>query len=109
MIARRWRARATTANADAYERHLAVAVFPGLAAIVGFRGGCLLRGDRGAEVELEVMTFWDSLEALAAFAGADPGVAVVELAAQRLLARYDTRVELLPVPVATGVLALPSR
>jgi len=105
VIARRWRARASAANAAAYERHLADAVFPRLAAIAGFHGGCLLRRDEGAEVALEVLTFWDSLERLAAFAGADAGAAVVEPAARRLLRRYDRRVELLPMPVAAGALA----
>jgi heme-degrading monooxygenase HmoA len=94
MIARTWRGQAAPEKADAYYRHVTGTVFPEVARLPGHRGGYVLRRDvrEGAAdgtVEFLVVTLWDSMDAVRAFAGADPDVAVVEPAAQAVLSGYD--------------------
>jgi len=92
VIARQWRAWATPAGADAYERHYAADVVPELETIEGFAGATLLRRDAGEEVELVSITLFASMDAVRAFAGPDPERAVVHERARRLLARFDEAV-----------------
>ncbi len=92
MIARIWTARTTSARAAAYAEHLRTRVLPHLRGLDGYAGASLLRRDADGETELIVVTRWRSLDAVHAFAGDDPDVAVVEDEAAALLSRYDTRV-----------------
>lgn len=89
VIAREWRAWATPAGADAYERYYAEVVAPELAALPGFGRATLLRRDAGGEVELVSITLFASMEAVHAFAGPDAGRAVVHERARALLSRFD--------------------
>jgi len=89
MIARTWRGRAATDKAEAYVRHVTGTVLPEVARLPGHRGGYVLRRAAGGEVEFLVVTLWDSLDAVRAFAGADLGRAVVEPAARAVLSGYD--------------------
>jgi heme-degrading monooxygenase HmoA len=90
MIARVWKGVARdAANADAYLRHLAANVLPALATIEGYREVRVLRRADHGRVEFLVLTFWDSMEAIRRFAGADPQRAVVEPEARAVLADYD--------------------
>jgi hypothetical protein len=50
-----------------------------------------LRRAAGREVEFVTLLYFDSLDAVRAFAGADYEVAVVPPEARRLLARFDLR------------------
>lgn len=59
--------------------------------IPGHRGVLLLRRPRGGGVEMVVVTLWDSLAAIRAFAGRDITRAVVEPEARAVLTRFDTR------------------
>jgi heme-degrading monooxygenase HmoA len=102
MIARTFQARAATPDdASAYERHLRDVVFPGLRAIPGHVDARLLRRDREDGIDLLVVTTWDSLGAIRAFAGDDLERAVVEPEAQAVLAAWDERVEHLEVTVSS--------
>ena len=92
MIVRTWRGRAPAAKADAYQRSVTTKVFAKLPAIPGHRGASLLRRAVGDEVEFIAMTRWDSLDAIKAFAGADPTRAVVEPEARALLSTFDETV-----------------
>ncbi|MBI5068202.1 MAG: antibiotic biosynthesis monooxygenase [Deltaproteobacteria bacterium] len=73
-IARCWHGKTTRDRADAYEKILAAAIarFPG---IPGNRGYQLMRLDGGpdgeAYVEFQVISYWDSLEAIRGYAGDD--------------------------------------
>lgn len=91
MIARIWHGWTTPANADAYERLLRTEIFPGVAGrgIAGYRGIQLLRRDAGAEVEFVTLMWFDSLDAVRAFAGDDHETAVVPPRARALLSRFD--------------------
>jgi hypothetical protein len=93
MICRIWHGWTTTANADAYERLLQAEIFRGIAdrGIAGYRGIELLRRDAGDLEEFVTMMWFDSIEAVRVFAGADYEVAVVPPAARELLVRFDAR------------------
>jgi heme-degrading monooxygenase HmoA len=91
MIARTWSGSARPEHADAYVAHLREHTFPQLASIPGHRGASVLRRERPAIVEFIVITLWESLDAIAAFAGPDAELAVVPAAAQALLFSYDSR------------------
>jgi mannose-6-phosphate isomerase-like protein (cupin superfamily) len=93
MIARRWRGWADgSANADAYEAHFNETVRPRLEASDGFIGATLERvqGDDG-RIELVVVTQWESMDAIRAFAGDDLEAAVVEPEARAVLADFEPR------------------
>ena len=93
MICRVWHGWTTPENADAYERLLRGEIFTGIAArkIAGFHGIELLRRAMGDEVEFATLMWFESVEAIRAFAGEDYSVAVVPPKAQALLKRYDQR------------------
>lgn len=92
MIIRRWSAMATPEGAKDYEEHFRSSVVPQLAGLAGHRGAYLLRRPDGARFEITVLTRWDSLDAISAFAGSNPSVAVVEPRAAEVLASYDIEV-----------------
>lgn len=93
MISRMWHGYTRPAEADAYEALLRAEIFTGIAdrAIDGFREIQLFRRDVGDEVEFITVMWFDSLDAVRAFAGDDHEVSVVPPAARELLARFDER------------------
>lgn len=93
MIARIWHGWTKPEDADAYEALLTGTILPGIAAraLAGYRGAHLLRDDREAESEFVTLLWFDSIDAVRAFAGADHETAVVPDAARRLLERFDAR------------------
>jgi heme-degrading monooxygenase HmoA len=92
VIVRAWHATTTAEGADAYREHFTGTVLPELQRIDGYQGAYLLRRDHDPHVRLQVLTLWDSLEAIRAFAGANLENAVVEPAAQAALVSYDSTV-----------------
>ena len=93
MISRIWHGYTKPANADAYEALLKEEIFIGIRGrkIAGFREIQLFRRDLAAEVEFITVMWFDSLEAVRAFAGADYEAAVVPPKARALLSRFDQR------------------
>ncbi len=93
MICRIWHGWTTPENADAYESLLRSEIFHAIGErkIAGFRGIDLLRRPEGDTIEFVTMMWFDSLDAVCAFAGADYEAAVVPDAARKLLARFDER------------------
>jgi heme-degrading monooxygenase HmoA len=93
MIARLWSGWTEPQNADAYETLLKAEIFPGILArkIAGFRRIELLRAGVGGEAEFVTVMWFDSLDAIKAFAGANYEVAVVPPKARALLKRFDAR------------------
>lgn len=99
MIARAWRGYAAVAEDQAYPRHLLHSVRPKLEQLPGFRGLYLLRRQEAEEIEFLVLTLWDSMDAVRAFAGPEAEIAVVEPEARAALVRFDRTVshyEVLP-------------
>jgi heme-degrading monooxygenase HmoA len=80
-------------------------VRPNLEQSAGFRGLYLLRRRGREEVEFLVLTLWDSMDAVRAFAGDQPELAVVEPEARAALLRFDHTVshyEVLAAPDVAG-------
>lgn len=93
MICRIWHGWTTLEQADAYERLLCSEIFVGIAerGIPGFRKIDLLRRAEAGAVEFVTLMWFDSLDAVRKFAGADYEAAVVPPAARALLQRFDAR------------------
>ncbi len=94
MIARRWRAWADGRDdMDAYVAHFEGTVRPKLEASDGFVDAMLERiEDNGGRTEIVVVTRWNSMDAVRAFAGDDVDAAVVEAEARAVLTDFDARV-----------------
>jgi heme-degrading monooxygenase HmoA len=92
MITRMWRGWTRADEADRYERHYRSEVMATLRQVPGFRGARLLRRTVGEETEFVSLTFFDDLEAVRSFAGADHETAVVAGEAREVLVRFDERV-----------------
>ena len=71
MIARSWHGRVPTSKADAYFAYLLRTGLPDYRATPGNRGVYVLRRTEGAITHYLLTTFWDSYDAIQAFAGAD--------------------------------------
>jgi heme-degrading monooxygenase HmoA len=76
MIMRMWKARATATRAEDYVQHATNVVFPKVSAIKGHCGAYVLRRQTEADVELIVLTLWDSMEAIRRFAGPEARAAL---------------------------------
>ena len=102
MIARLWSARSTPDNAPAYAAHLRTHVLPALHSIAGYAGSMLLERKVADAIEILVITYWESMEAVRAFAGSDAETAVVADAAAAILTGFDDRVRHYDVTVQDG-------
>jgi len=91
MIARHWRGLAKAARADDYVAHLRAQTLPRLRELPGFAGAEILRRETARGTEFVVITRWESLEAIAAFAGSDTDSAVVPALAQAMMVEHDDR------------------
>ena len=89
MISRQWRGIAKPGRAADYVHHLESETFRSLARIPGFIRASILKRDTGESTEFQIVTEWESLDAIHAFAGADISVAVVPEAARALLSSFD--------------------
>lgn len=103
MIARLWSARATPAQAPAYVEHLESHVLPATRAVDGYAGALLLERGDGDDVELIIITLWESLDAITDFAGADAESAVIADEAAAVLTDFDDRVKHYDIAVRDGV------
>lgn len=96
MIVRIWRGWTHLSQADRYEAILLGQVIPGIQAmgVSGFQEIQLLRRDApDSEVEFTTLMWFESLEAVKAFAGEDYEGAHVPDEARRVLLRFDSRVD----------------
>ena len=93
MIARVWHGATKPEHADSYEAMLKPELLPGLSKVPGYRGSYFLRRDRGAEVEFVTIIFWESLDALKAFAGGDYEVSIIPEERRQFLSKHQERAE----------------
>ena len=93
MITRVWHGYTRPGNADTYEALLREEIITGIEArsIDGFREIQVFRRDQGDDVEFVTVMWFDSMDAVRAFAGDDHEASVVPPAARELLARFDQR------------------
>jgi len=93
MVSRVWHGWTTPENADTYENLLKTDILPGIAAkgVSGYRKIQLFRRTLEDEVEFMTVMWFDSWDAVKAFAGEDYETAYVPPQAQAVLARFDQR------------------
>jgi heme-degrading monooxygenase HmoA len=103
MIARVWSAQTTPAQAPAYVEHLRAQVLPAVRKVDGYGGALLLERAIPGAVEIIVLTFWQSVDSIRGFAGADLEAAVVAEEAAALLTQFDQRVRHYDVAVKDNV------
>ncbi len=72
MIARVWHGRTPAEKADAYVEYLKISGVRELEQTPGNRGVFVFRRIGPREADFYVMSLWDTMEAIRAFAGADP-------------------------------------
>jgi heme-degrading monooxygenase HmoA len=92
MIARIWNAVADRDRFPSYAQHLENEVISRLRTLDGYEGALLLHRQTGDATELMVVTFWQSRQAITAFAGPNVEQAVVAPRATALLRDYDRSV-----------------
>jgi heme-degrading monooxygenase HmoA len=89
MIARLWRGAVRKDDADAYAEYMQDTGVAGYAGTPGNRGVYMLRRDLGDRCEYLMVSLWDSLEAVEAFAGEDYKTAVFYPEDDRFLVDRD--------------------
>jgi heme-degrading monooxygenase HmoA len=89
MISRQWRGLCRRERADDYIEHLRTETFPALGDIPGFVSASILRRAVPAGVEFLIVTQWQSLAAIHAFAGSKAETAVVPAKVQEMMIEYD--------------------
>lgn len=105
MIARVWRGVVPAGKEAGYREFLTRAVLPEYRGTPGNRGVLVLRRRDGDRVHVLVVSHWDSLDAIRAFAGADAERAHYQPEALQFLLDPDpfaTHYEVLPDPDATA-------
>ena len=93
MISRIWHGYTTLENADTYETLLKDEVIVGIKdrEILGFREIQVFRRELENEVEFVTVMWFDSIDAVRAFAGEDYEAAYVPEKARAVLSRFDAR------------------
>lgn len=76
MIMRIWRGITPKEQGDAYLEHLQQTALPALVGLAGQRGAWVLRRVQGDRCEFQLLSLWESLDALRAFAGDQPERAI---------------------------------
>jgi antibiotic biosynthesis monooxygenase (ABM) superfamily enzyme len=91
MIARIWHGWTKTEDAKAYEKLLRDEIFPSIAArnIEGYCGAELFVREDGHEVEFVTLLRFDSMDAVAKFAGPDASKPVIVPKAEALITRME--------------------
>lgn len=103
MIARLWSARTSNVQSTRYLQHFWQHVLPTLKEYDGYVSASVLVRPHQDEVEILVMTAWQSFQAIDAFAGPDRENAVVDQEAAALLTNYDRRVRHFELAQMDGV------
>ena len=93
MIARTWRGWTRAEDADDYVAYLRETGMHEYRTTPGNRGAWILRRPQGGRVEFVTLSFWDSMDAVRAFAGDDPKRAVFYPDDARFLVERDETVD----------------
>jgi heme-degrading monooxygenase HmoA len=92
VIARLWRCLAQPNQAQNYVKHFRTETIPALRKLPGFVKASILSRRLGENIEVLIVTQWQSLDAIATFAGSDLEGAVVPAEVAEMLIEYDRRV-----------------
>jgi antibiotic biosynthesis monooxygenase (ABM) superfamily enzyme len=95
VICRIWRGWTTLGNAASYQGILLQSVIPAIEGrrIPGFRHIDVLRLDRGEETEFTTLMWFDNIDSVRNFMGADYTVSHVPAEARAVLAHFDAHAE----------------
>jgi heme-degrading monooxygenase HmoA len=93
MVARTWRGWTRTEDADDYAGYIAETGLRSYRQTPGNRGAWIMRRDEGGRTEFVTLSFWDSLDAIRAFAGDDLERAVYYPEDDRFLVDREDRVK----------------
>lgn len=100
MIARIWRGRTRAEQADEYVEYVNATGIRQQRGTQGNLGSLILTRTNGDEVEFVVFSLWESLDAVRAFAGERPEVAVYYPNDEKFLLEFEPEVLHYEVPVA---------
>jgi heme-degrading monooxygenase HmoA len=96
MIAREWKCRCPVSRGDGFLRHLYATGVAETSGTPGFLGYQILTRQVDDALEVTLTTYWEALEAIAAFAGADidaavlyPGDEALDIAPERVVRHYE--------------------
>lgn len=91
-IARIWRGTTKAENADEFESFLKETVFPEFEkGLIGYRGAQLLKRTLDGQVEFTTIMWFNSIESVRLFAGADYETAHIDPHVKKLLSQYDMK------------------
>jgi heme-degrading monooxygenase HmoA len=93
VIARRWRGWTKIEDADAYLEYIRETGLQEYRDTPGNRGAWILRRAAGDRTEFVTLSFWDSMDAVRAFAGPEPEKAVYYPEDERFLVEQEDTVE----------------
>ncbi len=102
MIARIWRGAVRREDGAAYAAYMQATGVPGYAAVPGNRAVLMLRRDDTDRCEFVMITLWDSMASIKAFAGPEPEKAVFYPDDDRYLVDRDMTVLHFEVASAPG-------
>lgn len=103
MIARIWKGAVRREDGDAYAEYMLATGIAGYTRTPGNRAALMLRRDVGDRCQFVMFTLWDSMEAVTAFAGAEPSKAVFYAEDDRYLIERDLTVDHYEVHTAVGL------
>jgi len=103
MVARLWRGRTRTADAEAYHQYLQDTGVRSTSQTDGNRGVFVLRRVSGQEAEFLFVSLWDSFEAVERFSGPERERAVYYPEDERYLLEMEPTVTHFEVIEATGI------
>jgi heme-degrading monooxygenase HmoA len=93
MIARIWKGATRTSDSAAYARYMVDVALPGYRQVAGNRGALMLRRERDdGRTEFTMVTLWEDMAAIRAFAGDQPDRAVFYPDDDRFLVERDLAV-----------------
>ena len=102
MIIRSWRAVAASQEViDTYQAHLESTTFKGMALLSGHQGACLSQKIVRGQYIVLVMSFWQDMASIEAFAKGPMHEAVAKPWTQELLVSFDEEVEYFDVLAST--------
>ena len=105
MIARIWRGAVRREDGDAYAAYMRDTGIAGYRRTPGNQAAFMLRRDLGDRCEFVMVTLWDSMDAVIAFAGPRPEQAVFYPEDDRYLVERGLVVDHYEVAEAAGLLA----
>ena len=108
MIARIWHGKTRIEKMEDYTRFLTNVALPDYQSVRGYKGLRFLRQARGNEADFILITFWESFDAIKAFAGEDFNKAKYYKEDQDFLLEFEENVQHYEIFAAESIGEIPS-